>query len=228
MAIRQFDIFTYWLGRNFGPGMIWVLPVLMLLTIPSFACYNKDTGDTHIGDAIHFKLPAFPETGGNAVQIFTEMHYQPSYRTQEGPRLLPPKDSVPITGKELLYSTLNEYKQLTIPESTLESYNHAKAQELYNINCLMCHGKDLHGFGPVRTFMTRGPFPADLTSDIASNVSDGELFGFISGGGNQGLAARLRNKRSVSPMPEFKMLLTEEERWTLVQFLRQKQSDLGK
>ena len=66
----------------------------------------------------------------------------------------------------------------------------------------------------------RGPFPADLMADVTKSSTDGELFGFISGGGRQGLSARLRGRDSTSPMPEFQKLLTEQERWELVKFLR--------
>ena len=40
-------------------------------------------------------------TPGYVYDIFTEMHYSQSYRLQEPPRLLPPAQSVPVTGKEV-------------------------------------------------------------------------------------------------------------------------------
>lgn len=198
------------------------MPVLVLLGATATACYDNNTGRTNIGGAVNFKLPAFPETGANAVQVFTEMHYQPAYRIQEAPRLLPPPDSVPVTGKEVTYATLQDYQKLAVPARTLGSYDAAKAERLYIINCLVCHGKLLRGDGPILGFMKRGPFPADLTSDGTKGSGDGELFGFITAGGRQGLAARLRGRESSSPMPEFRRLLTEEERWALVQYLRAK------
>ena len=94
---------------------LWAPLALALIAIALAGCYNNNTGEANIGGAIHFKLPAFPESGANAVEIFNEMHYQPSYRSQEGPRLLPPPDSVPVTGKELRYATLEEYQELNIP-----------------------------------------------------------------------------------------------------------------
>ena len=224
---RLFDALVRRMTTAFSQRWKWALLATVLLAAVAAGCYNNNTGETNIGSSINFKLPAFPETGGNAIQIFTEMHYQPSYRVQEGPRLLPPPDSVPVTGKELLYTSLEEYKELTIPDGVVRSYDPTRALELYNVNCSVCHGENLQGVGPIRPFMTRGPFPADLTADLTRDVTDGELFGFISGGGNQGLAARLRGRRSASPMPEFRLLLTEDERWVLVQFLRQKQAELG-
>ena len=199
---------------------LWAVPIFALLAFAAVGCYNNNTGETTIGDSINFTLPAFPETGANAVQVFTEMHYQPSYRVQEGPRLLPPVDSVPVTGREVRYTTEEEYFELTVPDRAAQSYDQARAQNLYNTNCLVCHGSGLTGDGPIRPFMDRGPFPANLTLDITSSSTDGELFGFISKGGRQGLTATLRGRESSSPMPEFMRLLNEDERWWLVQFLR--------
>ena len=206
----------------------WIILALLLIAVFAAGCYNNNTGETRIGGAINFKLPAFPETGSHAVQVFTEMHYQQSYRVQEGPRILPPADSVPVTGRELEYSSLEEYGQLSVPQSVVKGYDPTRAQELYTVNCAVCHGPTLRGVAEeqesarakILQFMKAGPFPADLTAAVTKQSTDGELFAFILGGGRQGLAATLRDRESQSPMPQFKLLLTEEERWTLVQYLR--------
>lgn len=212
-----------------------MLLLVVVLALAASGCGNLRTGDVEIYGIARFKMPAFPKTGANKVQMFTEMHYQPSYRSQEAPRLLPPPDSVPFVAlgspdavteadmirKELTYPTVAEYRDLAVPNRVVESYEDgAGAAELFRVNCLVCHGETLSGDGPIRPFMTRGPFPADLTSDITLDSSDGELFAFISKGGRQGFAATERGKESQSPMPEFLFLLTEEERWALVMYLR--------
>lgn len=209
---------------------LWAVPIFALLALAAVGCYNNNTGETTIGDSINFTLPAFPETGSNAVQVFTEMHYQPSFRVQEGPRLLPPIDSVPVTGKEIRYTTADEYSALTIPDRAAQSYDQARAQNLYDINCSVCHGSGLTGDGRITTMtradgtkvMSKGPFPADLTMELTRSSTDGDLFGFISKGGRQGLATALVGRDSPSPMPEFMRLLNEQERWWLVEFLRGK------
>ena len=206
----------------------WALLALVLMALLATGCYNNNTGEANIGGAVNFTLPAFPETGSHAVEVFTEMHYQPSYRSQERPRLLPPPDSVPVTGRELTYASLEDYQALKIPDKTAQTYDPGRAAQLYAINCTVCHGPTLRGSAEenesakakILEFMENGPFPADLTSDLAASTSDGELFGFLTGGGRQGLAASLRGIQSASPMPEYKFLLTEEDRWALVQFLR--------
>ena len=216
------------------------LLLLLAMALTLSACSaNTRTGDVEVRGIAKFKMPAFPETGANAVEIFTEMHYQPSYRAQEGPRILPPEDSVPVTGKEIRYGTLEEYAVLSVPGRFGETYAQERAQRLYRINCMMCHGPTLRGekeeeeaaqakmlgFWPrsPETGRLIGPAPADLLSDLTKGSTDGELFAFVSNGGRQGLAAIERGRRSASPMPEFRFLLSEEERWHLVTYLRSQQ-----
>ena len=205
--------------RSGGAASLRLLALLaaLALGIVAAGCYNNNTGAANIGGKIKLTLPAFPESGGHAVEVFTEMHFQPSYKSQEGPRLLPPEDSVPVTGREVRYVSMDEYEQLAMPDA---SYDAAQAQRLFTVNCAVCHGESLKGDGPILEFMTRGPFPADLTAAATQDATDGALFGFISGGGRQGLAAKLRGRESSSPMPEFRLLLTEAERWGLVRYLR--------
>ena len=204
-----------------------VLLAFVAMALMATACYNTKTGRVDVGGEITFTLPVFMETGSHAVEMWTEMHFQPSYRVQEGPRILPPEGSVPVTGAEIVPVSFDEYQQLT-PAGSPQPYDDIRAQELYRTNCVVCHGASLTGDGPITLLnradgtpvYNRGPFPADLTADVTKSSTDGELFGFISGGGRQGLSARLRGRHSTSPMPEFRKLLTEQERWELVQFLR--------
>ncbi len=201
-----------------------------LLALAALGCYNNNTGETNIGDSISFKLPAFPETGSNRVQVFTEMHYQPSYRSQEGPRLDVPDSAVPITGKEVIPTSVEEYAALESPGGDA-----ARGAELYAVNCLVCHGAAMDGQGTLMTMdMGAAPsmVPADLMGEITVERSDGELFGLISFGGNTGFTTRVSaltdpeadGERCVGqgscPMPEFRKLLTESERWDLVEYLR--------
>ena len=197
--------------------MAGVATLLLLLVL---GCYNSKTGATNIGGSINFTLPVLPETGGHFIEIFTEMHFQPSYREGEIPRLLPPEGSVPITGAEIVRVTLDDYSGLDVPSQAVRNYDAANTQRLYTVNCQVCHGASLQGDGPIRPFMTKGPFPANLMDPVTVNSTDGELFGFVSGGGRQGLAATSRGRVSGSPMPPFNKLLTEEDRWALVLYMR--------
>ena len=227
-------------GRRHRPT-IRLLPVVLSLALVliSAACGNIKTGDAEIYGIAKFKLPAIPETGSHAIETFTEMHYQPSYKSQEGPRLLPPPDSVPVTGRELSYlalfrnleenrddefpRVLAEFTKLEAPGRFVEAYDKAQAAEIFRVNCMVCHGEQMTGEGPMGMMMKEkgmSPVPANLMLPLTQESTDGELFAFITHGGRQGYLAIERGRESTSPMPAFRNLLSEEERWTLVQYLR--------
>ena len=69
--------------------------------------------------------------GAYPLDIFYEMHYQPSYKAHEPPRLSPPESAVPFFDP---------------PAAT--SFN-LDGQHLYEVNCSMCHGAEGQGDGPV-------------------------------------------------------------------------------
>ncbi len=199
---------------------ISVIAIAVIMSLFAAACYNATTGDTEVKGVARFKLPVVSESGSHRVMVFSEMHYQPKFESQDVPRLLPPPDSVPITGREPQYNSLDEYKSAAMPERIAEEYNRSTATELYSLNCQVCHGVGLAGDGPIVPYMTRGVQPANLNSDVTQNSTDGELFAFIGEGGRQGYALIEAGQPSNSPMPAFKFLLTEEERWALVKYLR--------
>jgi mono/diheme cytochrome c family protein len=206
----------------------WSALLLALLALLAAGCYNNNTGDINIGGDIRFKGPAFPEAGPNVVQVFSEMHYQPSYRAQEIPRLLPHPDAVPVTGKELPLTTVEEYRALRVPEHLLadQAATVARGERLFRLNCLVCHGENLDGLGPVNNFpRTRGAAPRNLVApDAAARTApDGEVFGWISYGGQPGLLLGLQGRPSPTWMPQFKYLLTEDERWAILLYIRSEQ-----
>ena len=171
--------------RISGAARLAAFALGLFALMAALGCYNNNTGETRVSEDIHFKLPAFPETGSNKVQIFTEMHYQPSYRSQEGPRIDPPASAVPITGKEVLLKSVEEYQALESPGGDARN-----GQALYALNCLVCHGENMDGQGKVMTF---GPnmAPANLMTSPTADRPDGEIYGIISFGGNTGFSVRV-------------------------------------
>ena len=79
----------------------------------------------------------------------------------------------------------------------------ALGERLYLANCASCHGPDGSGGGPLSTV----PHARPLTEAVAAS-SDAEL------------AYRVAVGMAGTPMPPFAGLLTEEERWHLVNYLR--------
>jgi mono/diheme cytochrome c family protein len=85
----------------------------------------------------------------------------------------------------------------------------AIGQTLYQENCLPCHGPAGKGDGPVG--LTLNPRPADLSAHAVPGVhTDGQLFDWISNG------------FPGSVMPAFKNSLTEDQRWNLINYLRER------
>jgi mono/diheme cytochrome c family protein len=214
---------------KFLPFRFLIVALSAFALLGALGCYDNNTGETTISGDIRFKLPAFPETGSNKIQVFTEMHYQPSYRTQEGPRLTPPDGAVPISGAEVVYTSVEDYKSMSNPGGDAN-----RGVDLFTTNCTVCHGPGLKGDGIVTTYGFT-TIPADLTAELTRNRTDGELFGIISFGGNTAFASRvaaLTNPNidpntcvnsGTCPMPEFRKLLSESERWDLVSYIRSQQ-----
>lgn len=80
-----------------------------------------------------------------------------------------------------------------------------KGQELFNSSCFVCHGNSGKGDGPAG--LALNPKPKDLTSAMIQTQKDGELFWKITQG--------------KSPMAGYKGTYTDEQRWQLVNYLRE-------
>jgi len=79
-----------------------------------------------------------------------------------------------------------------------------KGKELYKVQCLMCHGSKGNGKGPAGTYLS--PKPANFTSEAVQTQTDGTLFWKMTNGN--------------SPMAAYKDILTEKQRWNLVNYIR--------
>ncbi|MSQ11913.1 MAG: cytochrome c [Dehalococcoidia bacterium] len=152
---------------------------------------------------------SFPNTGSYPADVFTEMHYQQNFRSQESPRLASSLGAVPITGRDFPY-TPGQYAALENP-TPITPQAMAGAAELYRVNCSMCHGAAGRGDGKVGDILVANNYgrPPDLTAGLTANHTDGEIFGLISEG--------------LFVMPKWKLLLNEQDRWLLVSYLRQLQ-----
>jgi mono/diheme cytochrome c family protein len=83
---------------------------------------------------------------------------------------------------------------------------------LYITNCAPCHGEKGKGDGPAASALN--PKPADHTSPALRNETDGSLFWKISEGR--------------TPMPQYKKIFTETQRWELVNYIRSLSNTTGK
>lgn len=111
--------------------------------------------------------------------------------------------------------------------------NHVlRGEKLFAINCAPCHGIQGQGDGPVtkndaekgiRRFMMAAPM---LSGDVSRTrtLTDGFLYSYIRNGGNGSLGASDDRPAVVAAigagMPAYGTLLTDEERWSVVAYMR--------
>lgn len=127
------------------------------------------------------------------------MDAQPSPKPYQAPVLLPPAGSVPTSGREVV-SPDSELKNPLAP--TTEAL--ARGRTLFAINCAMCHGENSAKRGPVGQKLA--PPPPGLDHLLLQARNDSHLFKAITFGFGR--------------MPPFRDLLTPQQRWELVNFLR--------
>lgn len=131
------------------------------------------------------------------------MEVQESFGAAEDPLPLPP-DSVPIQGAAYLTDANGE---MIAPENPVEADDSSRERGAiyYEYNCKMCHGETGEGNGPIGAFLVEKK-PADLTSALVQDQSDGALFLTLTNG--KGL------------MPYMRENLTVRDRWDVVNYVR--------
>jgi putative copper export protein/mono/diheme cytochrome c family protein len=92
------------------------------------------------------------------------------------------------------------------PAVAYQAISVANGRILYAKNCVTCHGVEGRGDGPAAEGMR--PKPADLTARHANDHTAGDLYWWLSHGVKG------------SAMPGFASVLSEEERWDLINFSR--------
>ena len=144
--------------------------------------------------------------GAYPIDVFPEMHYEPAYRRLEPNRLPPPPGAVPITGGKPAYTFDQAGGQTSPVPATADSLAAARAS--YGVNCAMCHGTSGHGDSAVAAYLRGAGVvpPVDFASARVRGRSDGQLYWLITNG--------------IGNMPPFHDLLTEEEVWSLVTYVR--------
>jgi mono/diheme cytochrome c family protein len=129
----------------------------------------------------------------------TDMQYQPSVDYQEGPRLLPAVDSVPLEGLSMVLDVIPS-NPVPIDEVSLQ-----RGEILYSIHCALCHGESGLGDGPLTEYYVDRQ-PSDLTTRSIGAQFDGVLFRTLSQGFGQ--------------MPKMTENLSPRERWDVINYMR--------
>ncbi len=127
------------------------------------------------------------------------MKIQPAFQPMEQP-LAVATDSIPIDGPAYIPGTGAPLNPVAADPVSI-----SRGQELFGINCVLCHGPQGKGNGPIATYLKNKP--ADLTSAAVQSLSDGAIFMVISGG-------------VTGKMPALNENLTVRERWDVVNYVR--------
>ncbi len=140
-----------------------------------------------------------------------DMQDQPSFKPQDSQISINPS-SMPVGGKdrfsppediiELVQARLQAGRTLVNPMA-VSPESVARGEQMYKVHCLVCHGEQGRGNGPVgRKFV---PQPMELNFDYVQLQPDGQLFYTISHG-------------SIA-MPYYRQAMLAEDRWNLVNYI---------
>lgn len=127
------------------------------------------------------------------------MELQTSFKPMENP-LGVPAGSIPVEGAAYIAGVGVPVNPVSVDEVSLQ-----RGAELYKINCVICHGDAGKGDGVIGTFFEFKP--ADLTSAVVQQTSDGSMFMVISAGVD-------------GRMPPLNENLSVRERWDVVNHIR--------
>ncbi|MEQ9617973.1 MAG: cytochrome c [Deltaproteobacteria bacterium] len=137
-----------------------------------------------------------------------DMWIQPSIVPYEEP-VIYPKLSVSTTGFRIEPLPREDFELITrnpVP-ATPESVENG--QEAYNTYCIVCHGPEGKGDGPV---IKRGFYPLNLASPGVIGRTDGYIYAYIRYGGKV-------------MMPSYRESITAEEAWDVVNYVRKLQGN---
>ena len=142
-----------------------------------------------------------------------DMQDQPSMKPQDS-LVAEINDSIPVGGRdvypppkdviELVRARLDAGRTLVNPIA-VSPESLARGREMYETHCIVCHGAQGRGNGPVGQKFV--PQPMELNLDYVQLQPDGQIFYTISHGS---LA-----------MPFYRQAILAEDRWHLVNFIKE-------
>jgi mono/diheme cytochrome c family protein len=158
-------------------------------------------------------MAAFVVAGTSAAWCFPwsiDMFRGPAIQPLEvSPRVMPEGTLPTDTGsppQDLEQATIKAHNPL---KPTAQNIAHGK--ELYDNDCMPCHGAGGHGDGPVAHLLHAHGFdPKNLVTGVTKNLPDGYLYGYIRDGGIH--------------MPSYGDAMNSNERWDVVMYVRQLQA----
>lgn len=119
----------------------------------------------------------------------------------------PPEGTVPVSGYEPSYERYDPAADTLVNPTNPQDFNSLnRGREVYQNNCIACHGERGMGNGPVSQAGPKtGPFAGVFPVVTAIARSDGYIYNFIRNGGGR--------------MPNYRRI-PSEDRWHLVNYVR--------
>lgn len=133
-----------------------------------------------------------------------DMAEQAAVQPYAQPLLLPPAGTLAQGGEW----PVSRFERALLPTNPVAGDEKATehGKKLYGIYCTPCHGDTGHGDGPLSTKIL---LPADLTRRISRRRNDGYLYEVI--------------REGTSSMPAHGAVLSQNERWAVVDYIRKLQ-----
>jgi len=133
-----------------------------------------------------------------------DMHFNPSLKAQKiGSMRMPPAGTIPRGFRPYEITDIEQAgRELKNPLKRTKDVME-KGQKLFNVYCIVCHGKYGEGDGLV---VPAFPRPPSLQSEKIMNYPDGKIFHVITLG--------------QTLMPSYGDRLNEEERWQVIHYVR--------
>jgi len=139
-----------------------------------------------------------------------DMHYSPGLKAQKIGSMRPPVEgTIPRGFLPYPYTTMDQAKLNLNPMPNSKNVM-LKGQQLFNVYCIVCHGKYGEGDGLVAAMpgwpRPLFPRPPSLQADKIRDYKDGQIFHIITLGQNL--------------MPSYAEKLNPEERWSIIHYVR--------
>ncbi len=137
-----------------------------------------------------------------------DLYDQVSFRTQESPRKTNPPGSVPAFGTKINYAEIDP--ATLAPLFKLDKEVAMRGKSVYDIFCLVCHGKT--GKADTKVAGKMDITPIDITEESSMELTDGEIF------------VKIFDSEAI--MPGYRNDLTDKEAWEITAYVRKLQGRL--
>ena len=137
-----------------------------------------------------------------------DMWSQDSIQPFEEPVVFPQK-SVTTDGKKVVLEDREKVEQIKVNPIPVSKESLEKGQELFKYNCIICHGPEGKGDGPI-VKKGLGFYPLNLAGPLTVNRTDGFIYAYIRYGGKV-------------MMPAYSENISETDAWHVVNYVRKLQ-----